>query len=270
MAQTTIVQNYLTAKYNLDLRDGVEIDRLYTNTDYIYDIIGVGKAMSLDNSSEEEHLNSGGGALQLISNGFDAAGDYVFAGHNGMEITEDETTKAWGRVWNVEFVGGASNVTIGFDFAAAELSTIPTTDHKLWYKAAEGDDWTALDITGSIDQENPAVIRFDVTGGQNGLYTISVSNPVVGIEEYINISDNMSLYPNPAEDEVTVSLANNQMGTVVISIVDFTGRTIHTATGTKTSVNFNHSLSIDDLEKGSYYVVVKQNNNRATKMLLKN
>ena len=270
MAQTTIVQNYLTAKYNLDLRDGVELQRLYNNTDYIYDIIGVGKAKSLDNNSEEEHLNSGGGALQLISTGFDAAGDYVFAGHNGAEIVEDETTKAWGRVWNVEFVGGASEVTIGFDFATAGLSSVPSTDHKLWYKATEADDWTEVDAEGAIESENPAVIRFAVTGASSGLYTIAVSNPVVGIEDYINISDNVNLFPNPAEDQVMVTLNNNQLGKVDISIVDFTGRTIQSVVTSKVGTSFSHVLGIQDLEKGSYFVIVKQNNNRATKMLLKN
>lgn len=264
-AQTILVKNYLAAKYGLSLEDGNK----YTSTDHIFDIIGVGRAKDIAGAESEFHYFSAGGALRLSTGGLAADGDFVITGHNGVAISDDNVSKAWTRVWNVETSGNGGNVTLGFDFAAAGLETTPSTDYKLWYKAnASAANWTNKGITPSV---SGMVVNFAVESIENGLYSIGILTPdsITVDARSPQLADNaLKVYPNPAKDRVMVSLTNDFIGEVHLSILDVYGRLISFETIGKQYDDLNHELNLSGVRPGTYFIEVKDNSQRSVKRFI--
>ncbi|UOQ73121.1 T9SS type A sorting domain-containing protein [Hymenobacter cellulosilyticus] len=76
-----------------------------------------------------------------------------------------------------------------------------------------------------------------------------------------------ALYPNPAVNDTQLDLSSLPAGSYQVSIVDVTGRTLASDTyagGTQ------HSFAVRSLKPGSYLVVIRGNNVKITKRLVKN
>lgn len=265
-AQTIIIQNYLAAKYGLDNVDHV----FYTNTNYIYDIIGVGQTIDLLDQESETHNFSSGGGLQLFAGSFTADDDFVMAGHNGAVLTDDNDAKSWSRFWNVETVGNGANVTLGFDFDTDGIVNDPSTDYKLWYKADETADWTDMSITPTLSER---VLNFAVPAIAEGIYAIGISAPgVVGIIDTPEISHNHGfvVYPNPARERVTVMLEERFSGSVDIRIKDMYGRLVASKVVVKDNAVMSHDFDLSGLRTGTYMVEVMDNHQRSVKLFVIN
>ena len=88
------------------------------------------------------------------------------------------------------------------------------------------------------------------------------SNACVGVNEAADIIE--SIYPNPANDMVTVSLKNDQPSNITIyNVMGQAVKTIY-ATEAKTTVNIN------DLSAGMYIISVEQNGLRFNSKFSKN
>jgi hypothetical protein len=261
MAQTILIKNYLAAKYGLAGVDGVH----YTSNDYIYDIIGVGRAADLAGTGNESHLFSYGGGLQISAASFGADGDFVIAGHNGVALTEDSETKAWSRLWNVETAGNGGNVTLGFDFDAEGITSTPSTEYKLWYKASETAIWTDLGVTPTI---SGSVLNFAVTDIQDGIYTVGIGT--VGIESVLlsGREEGFNIYPNPAKDKVMIQLEDQFNGRIDVRVRDIYGRLISAETVIKSTDSYNHEIDLSGLRTGTYMIEVNDNAKRSVKLFM--
>lgn len=83
-------------------------------------------------------------------------------------------------------------------------------------------------------------------------FTLNVLDPsTIGLNE--NILDDVSIYPNPANGEVTLDLGAQVDGDVVWSIVDLKGRNL--ATGEVSELNTK--IDINNLNTGIYILTVK-------------
>lgn len=76
----------------------------------------------------------------------------------------------------------------------------------------------------------------------------------VGITELGAVSDELSVYPNPANSQITVELNNGAEKTV--ELFDLTGRVVLSGTTNNDKINLN----IESLQNGVYFVKVKSNN----------
>lgn len=67
---------------------------------------------------------------------------------------------------------------------------------------------------------------------------------------------NVLLFPNPASDRITLRMLNNSSSNVVLSIVDATGRAVHTYE--RSAINYTGTLDIDlrGLAAGSYDLIL--------------
>ncbi|WP_083925272.1 chitobiase/beta-hexosaminidase C-terminal domain-containing protein [Flexithrix dorotheae] len=165
-AQNKIVHNYLASKWGLELAEGI----VYNDSTYTSDIVGVGKETYIDGTTEQEHKSASGGGLMLEMTNTFAAGNFVFAGHNGVGVTNAE---AWERIWNVDPSAEGLNVKLGFDFEAVGLTAPTSADgYKLWKDTGDGFEDTGL--TGTLDGN---VISFSVEGISAGVYGIGKSKP---------------------------------------------------------------------------------------------
>ena len=259
--QKVIVQNYLAAKYGLDLYE----NHIYTNDVYTHGVIGVGKAMYGD--KPEMHVASSGGGLQLEAAGSTLDdGEYILAGHNGAANSDDNDDRTWARRWYVETSEGtAANVTMGFDFAAAGLATPASADgYALWY-SADGETYTALGATAMLSGD---IMSFELTDIAEGYYVLS-GGEFTGIHTFTDMSDLVRLYPNPTENDVNLSVNNAVSGNINIRILNMTGSVVKQIASNKLAGPHTENISVGELSPGIYFVEVIQNNKRALKRMVK-
>jgi len=262
MAQINIVTNALAAKYGLSLTNGNAVDP----GTFKYDLIGIGKARNITDKADDVHLYASGGAIELKAASISSVGDYVFAGNDGVAITENATTKQWSRSYFMEAVGSVSNVTLGFDFGAVGLTTVPDNTFKLLYKSTEAGNWIDLGISPVYDAARK-VLNFSLATVEKGYYTVT-KDLGTGVESNVNHVD-FTVYPNPASDRLTVNLNNSQNGRVEFRIVDLTGRALKFETEVKQGSVLNRTIDVSNLEKGSYILEVNQAGKRSVSMFNK-
>ena len=171
-AQNAIVFNYLSAKYGIDLTyPGATTNaKLYANTDYTDDLVGIGKKLWIDGTTTHEHTWASSAGLELKAGSALGVDNFVLAAHNGMEV---KTIKNWERHWNLEVTGSNPNLTMGFNFNAVGFE-VPAdiSEFKLYYD--DGNGFADLGLTGT---KNGNVVSFEVTEIQEGIYTIATTKP---------------------------------------------------------------------------------------------
>jgi hypothetical protein len=91
----------------------------------------------------------------------------------------------------------------------------------------------------------------------NYAFSLHVQKPLMGIDE--NGLTNVSLYPNPSSDRITVSFEMIDKSDIEILITDATGRIILTQ-DVKNGIGENQvEININNLQQGVYYCSVKGN-----------
>ena len=194
-AQKNIVNNYLSAKYKIEI--SAKDKYINTSDDYFKEVIGVGTES--DGSQRESH-GSGGLWLKQATNF--GNGDYLFIGHNQVNSqlytpAEDAGLSAigieqrWGRDWYFDITDAGSAITtdLTFDFVEAGMGspTAPdgtTSNYKLLYRSGTSGNWK---IVGSATSKNPTQVIFsnqslpDVDGYYT-LGTINASNSPLPVE----------------------------------------------------------------------------------------
>jgi hypothetical protein len=259
-AQTMIIHEYLAAKYGLTLEGG----NMYTNTDYVSDLIGIGKETDIAGSAEVEHLHATGGALEVKADALAAAGDYIFAAHNGEAVAEDDN-KVWSRMWYVEAVGNGGNVSLVFDFAKAGLTLDGADGYILSYKASADGEWTDLGLTATQDGDK---LEFAVTDIQSGYYAVGKGLPGTVSVKDVDHKAAFNVYPNPATDQITVSLNNSENGPVNITIYDLSGRVAASSIEFKASMSYETTIDVSTLDKGMYMIEVNQGGDKSIQPLV--
>jgi hypothetical protein len=93
--------------------------------------------------------------------------------------------------------------------------------------------------------------------------------PGVAIETLISLRD-VELYPNPAQNEIVISLTSDErMEAVQLQVVDLLGRTLHTeAVQILTGAN-SFKVDISELTAGTYFVDLRAESGRLTRTFVK-
>lgn len=92
-------------------------------------------------------------------------------------------------------------------------------------------------------------------------YILSVNN-FTAVNE-INILSDLSIYPNPAFDNINIE--TNLQTAFIFSIIDFTGNEIRKGFSEENSI----SLSTEELSSGVYFIQIKSKDNVFTKKFIK-
>ena len=122
-------------------------------------------------------------------------------------------------------------LNIGFD---------KNTNHKdaLFYDIGNG--WVQSAIPGSL-MINPVMGCVDAP-------------VVIGVTEY-DKNDKIKLFPNPAQNWLTISYAGNQLDNVKLEVLSSLGETVFTK-----SIISNEQIDISNLSNGLYFIYLKDNN----------
>lgn len=189
-ASRVIVNNYLSAKYNIAL----SANNKYAgddpaNGDYDRQVAGVGKEASGSNNAFNASVS--GGLGMTVSAGLDN-GDYIMVGHNlvtNANIFTDVSVVSggpidsrWQRIWYLDVTNTSTSVTanLAFDLSDggfAGLTPGPASNYKLLYRTGTSGIWTIVATATSVsaDQVNFAGYSF-ASNSNDGYYTIGTLN----------------------------------------------------------------------------------------------
>lgn len=87
------------------------------------------------------------------------------------------------------------------------------------------------------------------------------TNPVAGINEQMQLSENIQLYPNPASDQITIALSSN----ATIEVLNSEGRIIRRYNAVNNAV----TLDLSGFAKGLYFVKAQDSKGTAVKKFVK-
>ena len=119
------------------------------------------------------------------------------------------------------------------------------------------------------------VLGFD---GSNSLFSLTGPRAVmVGLhlDRFATISENesingLNIYPNPAQDNVTINYSLGNASNVTIEVMDVTGKVVSTLNeGVQTNGGHQVSLASASFEAGVYYVTIATNDSKMTKKFVK-
>ena len=188
-AQLSIVHNYLSEKYDINI-----VDDLFTApSGYNNYISGIGR------KDGENHDQSSSGGLYFSQNGGLDDGEFLFISNNnalnnestiqtGSDVLNAGAEAAWNREWYFQQTG-SFNTTISFDFGEAfENAEYPQDpeNYVLLYRADPANDYTTVSV-GEKGIQNGDQLYFDVNNPLNdGYYTLgstdTTSSPLEGAE----------------------------------------------------------------------------------------
>ncbi|MDW7693240.1 putative Ig domain-containing protein [Flammeovirgaceae bacterium SG7u.111] len=97
---------------------------------------------------------------------------------------------------------------------------------------------------------------------------IMTTDQVTGIEDELKLS-NISVYPNPVQDQLTISLENNVSGTYELRLFNQSGQLIQLDQFTKSDFANEHSISLGTLPTGLYILHVIKDQQMAVKKVVK-
>ncbi|MCW6050765.1 DUF4347 domain-containing protein [Lyngbya sp. CCAP 1446/10] len=250
-AERTLVDNYLSAKYNITLTTGDHYaGDTPANGDYDFNVAGIGKEANGSNISG----NTTGGLT--IDNGtfLQDNGDYLIAGQiettNATNVTTDipsaTANNRLSRIWYLDKTdinnnGGIANLT--FDFSDSGLGGTPAGQYHLLYRSG---------TTGNFAYVNNATLTtnstFSITGDQvtfNGINTALLNNGYYTIASKVNdvplldnITNPAAINEDAAQQTITLTgISDLETATNALTIAATSSDT--TLTGTPTITNNN-------------------------------
>lgn len=131
-AQRTIVDNYLSSKYNIPISDDYYFGH---DVSYTRDIMGIGTWQGQPNNKVVSSTNEKGLVLQELDGTLNANNEYLLAGHatpNNIETSDNlpgAVSKRWARDWYIQKTGNINSKII-FDFSEADI-TYAINDQRL-------------------------------------------------------------------------------------------------------------------------------------------
>jgi hypothetical protein len=239
-AQKNIIDNYLSAKYNIALSTNnkyIGDDTLRGN--YDFDVAGVGMEASGSNTEFAASVSKG---IRLLVNSGLESGDYILAGHasaTNAEIASDvvgmtgTNNARWQRIWYLDITNTSTviNTNIEFDMSDGGVPVVlgTTTNYVLLYRAGQTGNWTELAIANSTPGDRVKFNGIDLTN--DGYYTIGTKDFTVS--------------PLPIELLNFNAIAKNKKVELTWSTATEINNDFFTIEKTKDGINFE-TLSIVD------------------------
>jgi hypothetical protein len=125
-----------------------------------------------------------------------------------------------------------------------------------WYNFEDNSSATLIDISGN--NNNGTYMNFDGFDFNERIYTCHEPSSASVIENEI---DNVTLYPNPTRNELSIDL--NGLQPVNLSIIDITGKTV-----VKWNKNIK-TINVSELVNGVYFVQLQTNDKIISKKFIK-
>lgn len=185
-AQRVLVENYLSAKYNLLIASTPSGKDVYSGDGveqggYYLEVAGIGK--EVDGLQTEAYS----GGLTILDRTFlQQHGDYLLVGHKSIRnnlVEEDlpeQTTQRWERVWYIDISSNNAQGKITFIFDTQAITATPSTesDYVLLERATEQSEFTIV-ASGEASSDGKVTFNLEITDLISGrYYTLGLTRPV--------------------------------------------------------------------------------------------
>ncbi|OYT16342.1 MAG: hypothetical protein B7C24_08215, partial [Bacteroidetes bacterium 4572_77] len=131
----------------------------------------------------------------------------------------------------------------------------------------EDKDTYAVDPLEKDEDYYWSVRAFNVSDSSAWADAYTFNTHSVGFEELTQIRE-LQVYPNPASTNAIVEFIAQANSTLTISLTDILGKVIMEKVIEVSSGTFKHNLALSELNKGVYFVEIKQNNQKSTVKLI--
>ncbi|KQS88823.1 LamG-like jellyroll fold domain-containing protein [Chryseobacterium sp. Leaf394] len=91
----------------------------------------------------------------------------------------------------------------------------------------------------------------------------------LAVNEHVKNSSDLTVYPNPARNELTVKFKSAE-SKINLQVIDFSGKTVLTKDVQSSTGDYSEKLNISNLPNATYFVVVKEGSKRTQKAFIKN
>lgn len=185
-APKIIVDNYLSAKYNIPLSSNDKyVGDNPANGNYDREVAGIGAESTGSNPSFSASISGG---LTISSNSGLDNGDYLLAGHASLanyQTTLDvggitgPNPARWQRIWYVDVTNTltAINTNVAFDMSDGGVGSValgPTNNYVLIFRSAQTGNWTEVATANTITGDR--IIFNNYIFADDGYYTIGTKN----------------------------------------------------------------------------------------------
>jgi hypothetical protein len=185
-AQRVIIDNYLSAKYNISITNDFYSGNHST---YIRDVQGIGTTDGTVANKHTQAANGNGLLLSELNNSLNAPNEFLFSGHASVSnswINDPASGEfsRWERVWYLR-KNGSIDANLSFDFS--QSGVFPEnylennlSNYKLVYCASASGPFTPVsgingDLIPTLANEDQLTFSLTSTQLNNGYYTIAYS-----------------------------------------------------------------------------------------------
>ncbi|NVN96116.1 MAG: endonuclease [Bacteroidetes bacterium] len=155
--------------------------------------------------------------------------------------------------------GGITSISSQGGTLQMSASVLPSNATNSTYTWSVKNSTATINSTGLLtaisDGIDTVVATANDSSGVKGILAISISNQGSGIN-YIDLSDKVAVYPNPAVDELNVDIKKMQLLPDNITITDIRGKMIYQLT----KVSNHQKIGVAELEKGMYFITISGKN----------
>ena len=233
--------------------------------------VNVSPAGTLNVQPPSQSICSGNNILLYVVN---KETSYAWSPTAGLNVTTGDSVIASPTVattYTVTAVSGGCTST-GYD----TIGVVPAPNKPTITVSVTGD--SLISSAGSYNQwffnDQPTDSSrsvFVIKGHAKGWYTVTVTNPAngcsttsdstTGIHQLSAISDQLSIYPNPFNNNITIKINSsaNNINEWYLQVIDVLGRTLYTMP----SLTYSNLIDLSDLSNGVYFITVINKNDRA-------
>ena len=203
-------------------------------------------------SAKEINRNNAVYAYQHNRNPYIDHPEYVAAvwGGGTNVLVSSITVQGFGSATSITTQGGT------LQMSAAVLPANATNSTYTWsVKNANATISSTGLLTAVSDGIDTVVATANDGSGIKGIKAITISNQGNGIN-YIDLNDKVSIYPNPAKEELNIDITHLQILPENITITDIRGRFIYQSS----KVSVHQKINVANLESGMYFVAISGKN----------
>lgn len=186
VAQRIIVENYLSAKYDVTVANDFYAGDTPANGNYDFDVQGIGTSDGTATNRHASARRGGGLCLQQRNASLNAANEYLFSGHNNIPAVPLTTSgdlptgvaQRWSRIWYLDKTG-TIDVRLAFDFGDVGAGVNPgnPVNYRLLYRAGASGTFSIVTVASTFVQGDQVIFEVNDANLNDGYYTIGTTNP---------------------------------------------------------------------------------------------
>lgn len=162
------------------------------------------------------------------------------------------------------------NLTLGYDYVSSPVFTQGERSQDGWFCVYNGDG-TSVEVTGFTEGMDSSQFMVYVAEYKAGnIYTLETTDgnaayspafyfnePTSSIEDGVEFMENLTVYPNPAQDQLLVSISALEAATAQVTVLDLAGKSVMQDVSSFVAGSNEQTIDISSLDSGIYFVKVQ-------------